>query len=268
MTCRLILCADDFAYSRAISETIVELAAAKKINATSCMTVCPGWEADSKLLGSLSPGTQVGLHLVLTGERPLTTMPRFAPKGVMPDHDPLMVGAMKRVLPSDEIATEIREQFRRFIDVMGHPPDFVDGHQHSHVLPRIRSMVLEQTSIYAPNAWIRDCYDRLPAIAARPYRLKAIGSALHSAGLRRAASRYGLKCNSGFSGHYDFQSNYSDLFPAFLAKPGKTHLIMCHPGAGAAPGDAIAGARVREADALRKLPIADMAQRHGLEFAA
>ena len=64
---RLILCADDFAYSRAVSETIVELAVAGKINAISCMTGMPGWHRDSLLLQTVPSHVQIGLHLTLTG---------------------------------------------------------------------------------------------------------------------------------------------------------------------------------------------------------
>jgi hypothetical protein len=46
------------------------------------------------------------------------------------------------------------------------------------------------------------------------------------------------------------------------------HLVMCHPGAGKRAGDAIAEARPREADVLRKWPIADMAAAEGLAFPA
>jgi predicted glycoside hydrolase/deacetylase ChbG (UPF0249 family) len=80
---RLILCADDFALSRPISETIATLARAGKVNAVSCMAVCPGWAEDAALLSDLRPGVQVGLRLVLTGEVPLPPCPVLAPAGRM-----------------------------------------------------------------------------------------------------------------------------------------------------------------------------------------
>jgi hypothetical protein len=115
---------------------------------------------------------------------------------------------------------------------------------------------------------VRDCTDRAAAIVGRPWRGKAIGSAAHALGLRAAARRRGLSCNTGFAGHYDFRSDYARVFPQFLRRPGAMHLVMCHPGAGDLPGDTIAAARVREAAALRRMPIADMARAYGLDFAA
>lgn len=265
---RLILCADDFGLSRPISETIAALAAEGRINATSCMTACPGWEQDAPLLHDLPAGVQVGLHLTLTGETPLTEMPNFAPDGRLPDIDPLSRQAVLGRVALDEVAVEVWAQFGAFARAMGRAPDFVDGHQHAHLLPGIRSIVLAEVARSAPQAWIRTCTDSMGAIAARPFRAKAIGSAAHASGLRGAARRRGLRCNTGFAGHYDFRSDYADVFPHFLKRPGKMHLVMCHPGAGRLAGDTIADARLREATALRKMPIADMARSHGLEFSA
>lgn len=262
----LTLCADDFALSRPISETIAELANDAKINATSCMAVCEGWQADSALLRNLPPGFQVGLHLTLTDERPVTPMPRHAKHGQMPHIDRLGRMAIAKRLALDEVAQEIRAQFGLFGQALGRPPDFVDAHQHAHVLPGIRAVVLAETARSAPNAWVRDCGDTLLAMLSRPWRLKAFASAVHAAGIASAARNYGLRTNSGFAGHYDFQSDYAHAFPQFLRRPGHRHLVMCHPGAGRLAGDTIAGARQVEAAALRRLSIPSLAEQHGLEF--
>lgn len=265
---RLILCSDDFAFSRGVSETIAELARKGKINAISCMAAMPGWVADSELLRDLPDHVQVGLHLTLTDEAPLTTMPRLAPTGRLPAINPLGRMAARGRIPLDELAAEIAAQFDAFIAARARPPAFVDGHQHAHALPGIRDLVLTETALRAPEAWIRDCADRLTAMLARPFAGKAIGSAWHSRGLRRAAAAVGLATNDSFAGHYDFAGDYRALFPRFLRRPGATHLVMCHPGAGARPGDAIAAARSREAEALRNWSIADMAATGGLAFPA
>ncbi len=265
---RLILCSDDFAWSREVSETIADLAASGKLNAISCMAVMPGWAADSRLLAGLPPHVEIGLHLTLTGEDPLTPMPKLAPDGVLPEINPLGRMAARGRLPLDEIAAEIAAQFHAFIAATGRPPAFVDGHQHAHALPGIREIVLAETARRAPGAWVRDCTDRLGAMLARPFAGKAIGSAWHSRGLRKAAAALGLATNDSFAGHYDFAGDYAALLPRFLRRPGATHLVMCHPGAGARPGDTIAAARPREAQVLRNRSIADMAAAEGLAFPA
>ena len=263
---RLILCADDFGLSPEISRIIAELAAEGRINAISCMAVCAGWARDSAMLRSLPDTIEIGLHLVLTGEPPLTAMPRLAPDGNLPAINQLARSAILKRLPLDEIRSEISAQFDRFIDEHGRPPAFVDGHQHAHVLPGIREIVLAETARRAPDAWLRNCRDGFAAMMSRPFRGKALANALHSRGLKRAAARHGLACNDSFGGHYDFASDYAPLFPRFLANPGPVHLVMCHPGAGDLAGDTIAAGRKREAAALRTMAMRDIAAEHGLEF--
>lgn len=263
---RLVLCADDFAFSAPVSRVIADLARAGRLNATSCMAVMPGWAADSALLRDVPAGFAAGLHLVLTGEAPLTAMPRLAPEGMLPAINPLGRMAARGDVPLDEVAREVTAQFDRFIAVLGRPPAFVDGHQHAHALPGIREIVLAETARRAPAAWVRDCADRLGAMLARPFRGKALASAYHSRGLRAAAARHGLTCNDGFAGHYGFAGDYAAIFPAFLRRPGALHLVMCHPGTDDRPGDAIAAARVGEAQALARLPIAALAAQQGLAF--
>jgi hypothetical protein len=104
------------------------------------------------------------------------------------------------------------------------------------------------------------------AILARPFRLKAFGSAYHSRHIAANAAHRKLRCNRGFAGHYGFAGNYERLFPHFLKQPGPDHLVICHPGAGRLPQDRIADARLEEARALRVLPVGDLAKDAGLRF--
>ena len=264
----LVLCADDFALSRGTSEAIAELAREGRVNAVSCMTALPGWERDAALLRGI-PGLRVGLHLALSDDlRPLTAMPRTAPDGRLPHCDRLARDALLGRAAMAETGAEIAAQMRRFIAVWGAPPAFVDGHQHVHVLPGIRAQVIAETRANAPGAWVRHCGGAMAAMLARPFAAKALASAAWSAGLPRALARAGLSCNDGFAGHYDFAGSYTSLFERFLARPGRFHLVMCHPGAADRPGDGIAAARVAEARALRRLPVPALAHAAGLAFAA
>lgn len=255
-----ILCADDFALSSAISGVIADLAARACINAISCMTAMPSWEKDARLLSGIgrAGGVEVGLHLVLAGERPLTPISWAGPDGVLPGADRTMMLAYGRRLDLAEIAREIDAQFATFIEVRGHPPDFVDAHQHVHVHPGIREAVIAGTKRHAPGAWMRNPADRPRAMLRRPFVGKAVGSTLHAAGLGRALRRHGIASNDSFAGHYDYardEEEFAALFPRFFRAPGRRHLIMCHPGAGHMPGDGIADARIVEAAVIGAMPL-------------
>lgn len=258
------LCADDYALSTPISETIAELAARGCINAISCMAVFPGWGRDVHLLtryGAAARGSvQVGLHLVLAGEQPITSMRRQGPDGRLPSADRMMMLAYGRRLDAvdlNEISREIDAQFAAFIRGMGRAPDFVDAHQHVHVLPGIRERVIDATLRHAPAAWMRNPADSLSAGWKRPFTGKAIGSSFHARGLGAALARRGIVSNDSFAGHYGYAGDFAALLPRFFRAAGERHLIMCHPGSGHLDDDPIAEARIVEAQVIGEMPLAE-----------
>jgi len=254
---KIILCADDFAISHSTSRVISELARAGSINAVSCMAASPCWPTDAKLLdgiedvfcGDLGP-VQVGLHLVMASERPLGHLSCLDEDGNLPDPDRLLTMVIAGKIERPEFEDEIERQFFAFKSARGRAPDFVDAHQHVHVYPVLRKLVIAATKRHAPDAWIRVPSDKLSALLTRPFPGKAIGSAAHSLGMRREISKHGLRSNRSFAGHYDFGTEYEKYLPSFFENAGNFHLIMCHPGTDEIAGDPIALARPREAAAL------------------
>ncbi len=251
------LCADDFALSSPISETIADLAGRNCINAISCMAVFPGWKRDAALLAHLPESVQIGLHLVLAGEQPLTRMKRQGIDGRLPSADRTMVLAYGRRIDLVELSHEIDAQFLAFAEAMGRSPAFVDAHQHVHVFPGIRQCVIAAARRHAPEAWMRNPADSLAAAMARPFSGKAIGSSFHAMGLGGAFARSGIVSNDSFAGHYDYRGDFAGLLPRFFRAAGARHLIMCHPGQGHLDGDSIADARIVEAAVLGRMPLAD-----------
>lgn len=217
----------------------------------------PGWPEDAKLLTDRAPHVQVGLHLVLCDEVPLGGMPNTLIDGRLPSTGLLTSRALSRKLDSTELADEIERQFAAFNAAMGRPPDFVDAHKHCHLLPTLRSLVLDATAKHAPGAWVRSCGDRFSSLMARPFRWKALGSAFWSFRFRAAARRRGLITNDSFAGHYDYKRAFAPLLLRFLTPAGTFHLIMCHPGEGYEPDDPIAEAREKEYKELMVLHMAN-----------
>ena len=62
----IILCADDYALTEGISRAIGELAAARRLSATSVMVTTPHWPATAPRLRAHRGHLAVGLHLNLT----------------------------------------------------------------------------------------------------------------------------------------------------------------------------------------------------------
>ncbi len=235
MTRGFVLCADDFAMTAGVSRSILELLAQGKLSATGAMTNRPHWRTLAGELRAFSGKADLGLHLNLTCAAPLAAMPKVAAGGVLPKLGELSRLALSSATARGEIAAELARQLDAFEDALGRPPDFVDGHQHVHVLPGVRRAVLDAVAMRYPagSVYLRDPADAVAAIRARGVAVgKALVIAGLAAGLRPAAARRGIPLNRGFSGvsPFDPARDFAADLSHFLERPGPAHLVMCHPG--------------------------------------
>ncbi|WP_164738469.1 ChbG/HpnK family deacetylase [Aquabacter cavernae] len=228
---RIIICADDYALAPGVSEAIRALIAARRINATSVMTVFPGLpeEAGRLRIAAQGTGASIGLHVTLTaGFAPL----RAAPLGgtSFPSMGRLLVASLTGRVSRESVRTEVEAQFDAFEAAFGMAPAHVDGHQHAHLLPVIRDVVLDTAARRAPRALVRDCTQ---APGARiGFDAKGRFISLLASGLAGQARRRGLRVNSGFSGAYALRTggDFAALFGRFAAGLGDGGMMMVHPG--------------------------------------
>lgn len=232
----LILCADDYALTEGVSRAIGELAAARRISATSVMVTTPHWPAAAARLRVHRAHLAIGLHLNLTLGQPLAPMPRLAPDGKLPGRNALIPLALLGIVSSSEIAGEIERQLDAFEQGFGFPPDHIDGHEHVHVLSGVRQPLFGVVSRRYASAkpLIRDPSDTWNAIAARRDGPRAKAAIVSALALRFAAGarRNDLPTNIGFSGFSRFDANvpYTREFADAMIATGPRHIIMCHPG--------------------------------------
>lgn len=232
---RIWLCADDYGLSPGVDDAIRRLIARGRLNATSVMTLSPHFNRDEAAalhaLNADGAKAALGLHITLTGPLvPLTD--GFSPlrDGRFPPLKEMMGLALARRLSPERLAAEIGTQLRVFVEAFGRPPDFIDGHQHVHLLPQVRDAFLKVVAESAPNAWVRQCGR---ARGGRRLRdPKGLVLDLLSLGFRGKAARRGIATNPAFAGAYAFAetADFARLFPGFLAGLPDGGLIMCHPG--------------------------------------
>src|SRR5262249_56970101 len=101
------------------------------------------------------------------------------------------------------VRAEVTAQIAAFARAFGRLPDFVDGHQHVHLLPQIREAVLAAVGQIAPAAWVRQCGRVLP-VRARFADPKGLCLDLISGSFRARAAQLGIRTNVAFAGTYDF----------------------------------------------------------------
>jgi predicted glycoside hydrolase/deacetylase ChbG (UPF0249 family) len=230
-----VLCADDYALTEGVSRAVGELAAARRISATSALVTTPYWPSMAPRLVVHRGRIALGLHLNLTLGTPLGAMPRLAPNGVFPKRDALVARALLGLVDAAEIAAEIERQLDAFEARIGFPPDHIDGHEHVHVLSGIRQPLFDVVARRYPGVkpLLRDPSDRWNAIAARGApRVKAMLVAALALRFGAGARRRELPTNEGFSGFSSFDVNepYAHELERALTQPGPRHIARCHPG--------------------------------------
>ncbi|KON82081.1 ChbG/HpnK family deacetylase [Azoarcus sp. PA01] len=233
----LIVCADDFGIAPGVSDAIAELIAARRLTATSCMTGLPDWRRCAPTLRQviLRNPADVGLHLTLTDHAPVSRASGLARHGRLPTLGHLLPRTLAGAVRRDSIADELRAQLDAFEDIWGGPPAYVDGHQHVHVLPLVREVLVEELHRrYVPNTvWVRDCVESSGRCLRRRVALpKALFISRLALGLRRLLRNYALPANDGFAGLHDFSGRrpFGALMRRFLETSGPRPLLHVHPG--------------------------------------
>ena len=233
---RIWLCADDYGMAGAINVAIRDLVVRGRLNATSAMVAaasCHRAEAVSlAVLNSAAPSVAIGLHVTLTAPFPPLSR-QFTPvrDGAFMPLAATVRHALLRRFERDALASEIASQVERFSQLFGRAPDFIDGHQHVHLLPQIRDAVLQVAKDIVPNAWVRQCGRAIP-LPARLADTKGFFLDLLSRSFCRRAAAFGLRTNPAFAGTYDFSddADFPALFPRFLDGLPDGGVVMCHPG--------------------------------------
>ena len=253
MSKRLCLCADDFAQSPTISHGILQLLQAGRLSATSVMSQSPLWPELAPALKALAGSADIGLHFNLT--HPFDASAR--PLGYW------LLRSQLRQLSRTELRDQWLAQIDSFSEHFGQLPDFIDGHQHVHALPVVRTALFEAIE----QRWAADTKPYLRA----PDRLAHNGDSGFKAWLLKALCRgftaraqaQGYATTPWFAGLYSLsaEADFAGLMRLWLAQCADGSLMMCHPGLPARDGsDPIGPARAAEYAYLRSARFAEDCQ--------
>jgi predicted glycoside hydrolase/deacetylase ChbG (UPF0249 family) len=181
------------------------------------------------------PRLDVGVHLTLVGERPLTDPAGLgdlvtADGRFVKAHPALVVRALSLRIRRDAVTRELEAQIAR-VESAGIRPTHVDGHQHVHLLPGVWPVVVELARARGIG-WVRmPAFTPLTAGAPGP-----VGLALRAGlNVQQYARRAGLKNLRsadatpalGNSGHLTVQKILKSLRKI---RAGAVVELVTHPG--------------------------------------
>ena len=272
----LIICADDFALNEAVSEAIARLAEAKRISATSVLSLSPFWPSHALKLKQQGNLIDVGLHLDLTSEFALAA-------GYGASLNRVLLKAHGFGYHPEKMDSIIESQLDKFESIWGAPPDHIDGHQHIHQFPGIRDSLVRVIRARYLDAKLRP-WLRVSQVKPESFKSRAISftGARRLKGLLEQSQFafspvllgvYGFNLNEGqyrndFNHWMQVVEQIENEQPRMPSKDAKyletIHLppsIMCHPALFENIDDPISPARRVECAYLgSELFVKDLAQ--------
>jgi len=215
MVRKIVLCADDYGLSPAVSRGIRELLAMRRLSATSCMVAYPEFTNDGRLLRPYFDIADLGLHFTLTANSPLRSV--------------LMAGWLRR-LNVNAVRAELGKQLDLFAAVMGRPPTYIDGHQHVHLLPGVREAVIEAAAKI--GAYVRNTREPVSLALKQPAPVESVYLSWAARPLEGLALEHRVRTNSGFRGVRSFKERtpFRDLFRQMIGGASQGSIVMCHAG--------------------------------------
>jgi predicted glycoside hydrolase/deacetylase ChbG (UPF0249 family) len=265
---RLIVHADDFGIAEPVNAGIVEAHDRGIVTSVSLMATGPAFDHAVALARS-RPKLDVGVHLVLTEQRPLTNAPSLVgPSGrFVPHAIELARKRLRGTVSLDEVRAELDAQIRR-VRGAGIAVSHLDGHQHVHVLPGVAKVVAELAATYGIAA-VRYPAERVRGYMLRnPRRLKRVVEQVALAAACAVSPLKGLRRSDEFVGFYfGGRLDESNLARVLAGLPaGRTVELMCHPGGEGMRADDWQYAWVAERDALTSARIRELVAARGIQL--
>lgn len=221
----IFVVADDLGLAKSINDGIVFLLKEGKIDGASLMANGNAFEDAVNQIQDI-PDPQIGIHLVLVEEKSLSGIK--LPK----NHKTFFIKYVLGLTKKGEIEKELESQIQKVLET-GIKPQFINSHQHLHLLPGIMNVVIFLAKKYGiPYIRIVNEPSRLGANFFRKAQLCFLRFLSKIA--KKRIVKGGLKCNDFFVGFINAGNMGIDdvEYADDLSKkyPDKIIELGCHPG--------------------------------------
>ena len=187
------------------------------------------------------------LHLTLTNDRPLTKLRNNSglvnEQGMLLSFNHLMINAYRKKINYESLNKEIQAQLNLFIELMGYPPDYIDGHEHVQQLPIIRNAVVGIAETLSKNYLKNNFYVRIAKLPRswlitkgivylRKFIISNFIIGLPGEATASLLDQKKISHNRFLLGYYDYKTvPFENIFRGYLTlKPLARDIFFCHPG--------------------------------------
>lgn len=233
---KLIVVADDLGLDESINEGIFFAFKEGLIDWASLMV--NGQAFDHAVAGiKTTPGLKVGIHLVLVEEKSILLRSEIPSllnhKGLFyRSHRIFFILYILGLVKHDELKKEIEAQIKKVLE-MGIKPQFINSHQHLHLLPGIMDIIISMAQKYN-IPYIRIVNEPLEASGSLFRKVQLCFLKFLSFWAKNKIIKNGLQCNDLFVGFLhagnlsksdiDFARRLNHKYPEKIIELG------CHPG--------------------------------------
>jgi len=231
---KLVVTADDVGLHPGMTRGALAACDAGIVTAVSVATVGRAFEPAVELLRD-RPALDVGIHLTLVGERPLSPPERIPSLlgrdgALLPGYPALARRFLAGGLALAEIEAELRLQIERLLAI-GLPVVHANAHQHLHVLPRIFEIVARLAEEHGIKFVRIPCEPATGAWSARSAQL-AVLNHLGRRARRHLKGQSRLEAVERTLGVADAGHLTVDRLRRALTRAAETNELVCHPGLG------------------------------------
>ncbi|MBT3921247.1 MAG: ChbG/HpnK family deacetylase [Nitrospina sp.] len=237
---KVILCADDFGISPAVSKSICSLAEKMRVSATSVMVVYGDWNLHCRALIDFHDNLDIGLHFVLTDAPPVSSRNNISSivgsGGCFYNMKQFMKRACLGQIKNMDILKELTSQYDKFVGTFGFHPDFIDGHHNVHQYPIVDNVVIEFVKSLNPEhkLYLRNTAHSMGAMCVQGSDFLKTGMiSFLGSSFKKKLLENGIPTNESFGGVYnlDHYNKFGVKVIKFLKSAGvKNGIVMSHPG--------------------------------------
>jgi len=235
---RIIINADDFGWSSAVNEAVLDAAENGVLSSATVMANMPGFEEavrEAKFLPKLGVGVHLNLLRGAPVRDPKTIKSLVGKDGrFLQDNSKLLLRFVMKQIYLEEVEEELSAQVKRVIDA-GLKPTHIDSEKHMHILfPQLWHVVCKIALRFDVRRIriAREFFIAGLSLKSPKQLAKALVVKYRCKGLAKVAFKHGLHSTDNFFGIALAGNMTTSVYKKLFGRlPKGTTEIMCHPGA-------------------------------------